>query len=471
MTTAASERRICTNKLLMDIIEFDKALFDTSNLSVDEIKYFNSIIDGFNNQTQFYIDWLDSDEARRIFYENEQYNDHTFAKIDEQIKEIVHDTSLKADEIISRIYDSGLQAGADEIKRTRYYNDATKYGLHFLQSYNFELISNVNDDLKNHIREEIFAGIAAGEGMPEVAKRILDATNHSLTGKTLSARQRAMMIARTESARAMTQGRLQSYANYGVHEVKILTAGDDNVCAICREAETKIYLIENAGDLVPFHPLCRCSVMAYIRHGILQGNPDDGAHVINCTPLDFHDISDTFEVLPYVQLTEDKFPDDLPDLLMNGSLIFDAKIRNATKEYAYLANLTTDKIGSIFPGEEYSVTPKIDIAINFDDELIATHNHRSHMPFNYKDFKVIFKNTNLSVKYLVVHTPTDVFICDLEPNAKYYCEEIIDEINTCYGGGLLEVGSENIIAANKVWGRYKSNKVLNKYMSFRRIRK
>lgn len=172
-----------------------------------------------------------------------------------------------------------------------------------------------------------------------------------------------------------------------------------------------------------------------------------------------------------VQLTEDKFPDDLPDLLMNGSLIFDAKIRNATKEYAYLANLTTDKIGSIFPGEEYSVTPKIDIAINFDDELIATHNHRSHMPFNYKDFKVIFKNTNLSVKYLVVHTPTDVFICDLEPNAKYYCEEIIDEINTCYGGGLLEVGSENIIAANKVWGRYKSNKVLNKYMSFRRIRK
>lgn len=285
MTTAASERRICTNKLLMDIIEFDKALFDTSNLSVDEIKYFNSIIDGFNNQTQFYIDWLDSDEARRIFYENEQYNDHTFAKIDEQIKEIVHDTSLKADEIISHIYDSGLQAGADEIKRTRYYNDATKYGLHFLQSYNFELISNVNDDLKNHIREEIFVGIAAGEGMPEVAKRILDATNHSLTGKTLSARQRAMMIARTESARAMTQGRLQSYANYGVHEVKILTAGDDNVCAICREAETKIYLIEDAGDLVPFHPLCRCSVMAYIRHGILQGNPDDNAPIINLTPL------------------------------------------------------------------------------------------------------------------------------------------------------------------------------------------
>ena len=53
----------------------------------------------------------------------------------------------------------------------------------------------------------------------------------------------------------------------------------------------------------------------------------------------------------------------------------------------------------------------------------------------------------------------------LKQTYKYYCEEIIDEINTCYGGGLLEVGSENIIAANKVWGRYKSNKVLNKYMT------
>ena len=226
MTTTTTERRISTNKLLMDILDFDKALFDNSNLSADEKKYFNSIINGFNEQIKFYTDWLDSDEARRIFYENEQYTEDTFEKIDEQVKEIANDTSLTADEIISRIYDSGLEAGADEIKRTKYYNDATKYGLYFLQSYNFDLISNINEDLKNHIRAEIFAGIAAGEGMPEVAKRILAATDNSLTGKTLSARQRAMMIARTETARAMTQGRLQSYANYGVREVKILTAGD-----------------------------------------------------------------------------------------------------------------------------------------------------------------------------------------------------------------------------------------------------
>ncbi|MBR0272379.1 MAG: minor capsid protein [Methanobrevibacter sp.] len=285
----STEDRISTNKLLLDIIDFDKDLFDTSTLSTEEIRYYNSITRGFDKQLQFFIDWLDSDEARRIFYENESYNERVFEKIDNEIKSIVGDTSLTADEIISHIYDSGLQHGADEIRRTKYYNDATKFGLEFLQDYNFSLISNVNEDLKNHIRAEIFIGIAASESMPEVAKRILDATDNSLTGKTLSARQRAMMIARTETARAMTQGRLQSYANYGVQEVKILTAGDDNVCAICRKAADKIYPIEEASNLVPFHPLCRCSVTAYIRHGILIGNPLVDASIVNLTPQSFMD--------------------------------------------------------------------------------------------------------------------------------------------------------------------------------------
>lgn len=414
MTTAASEHRICTNKLLMDIIEFDKALFDTSNLSVDEIKYFNSIIDGFNNQTQFYIDWLDSDEARRIFYENEQYNDHTFAKIDEQIKKIVHNTSLKADEIISRIYDSGLQAGADEIKRTRYYNDATKYGLHFLQSYNFELISNVNDDLKNHIQEEIFAGIAAGEGMPEVAKRILDATNHSLTGKTLSARQRAMMIARTESARAMTQGRLQSYANYGVHEVKILTAGDDNVCAICREAETKIYLIENAGDLVPFHPLCRCSVTAYICHGILPRNGDKFAPVIISAPSFKSSkipsiISSDNTRIPILE--KEKIKSNIEELseFANGKPI----------EYGEIYDVHGNSLVDLIVGDDGSIPiswQEIKVLVDNYGALILIHTHPSLFD-NLHSVRDITSQLKSGLKYSIVDSYTKRYIIVNENNA------------------------------------------------------
>ena len=79
--------------------------------------------------------------------------------------------------------------------------------------------------------------------------------------------------------------------------------------------------------------------------------------------------------------------------------------------------------------------------------------------------------SNHYAKYLMVHTPTDIFICELEPNARYFCEEILNEIKICWGEGILEAGGENYKAAGIVLDKYKSNELLNKYMSFRRIRK
>ena len=129
-------------------------------------------------------------------------------------------------------------------------------------------------------------------------------------------------------------------------------------------------------------------------------------------------------------------------------------------------------MGKIFTDKKPNkVNPRTNIKITYGDELIATHNHRSHIPFNREDFKLIFKHDNVYVKYLIVHTPTDVFISELDFLASYHCDEILKEINNCYGEGLSEVGSENYDAANKVWDKYKTNKLLNKYMSFRRIRK
>lgn len=469
---SATEERIKTNKLLMDICNFNKDLFDTSTLSSDEIRYYNKITDGFNKQIQFFIDWLDSDEAKRIFQDYTRYNEQAFLNIDEYTQEIIENTKLTSDEIINKLYDTGLTNGYKEIRRTKHYNDATKYGLKFLQNYNFSLITNVTEDLKKHIKTQIFNGIVAGETMPEVAQKILHAHETSLTGKTLSARQRAMMIARTETARAMTQGRLQSYANYGVREVKILTAGDNSVCAICREAANKIFPISEAGNLVPFHPLCRCSVMAYIRHGILQGLPDDDVSLINLTPLDFKDISNSSNLLPYVKLTEDKLPKNLEELVKKGCLEFDMKIENATNEFMYIGNLTTGKLGKIYTSnKEKTVTPKTNIEINFGDELIATHNHLSHMPFNADDFEVIFSNSNLYVKFLVVHTPTDVFICQLKENALSNKDIILPRISKCYGESLIERGVEDYGTGGLVFNKYKSDEILNKYMSFRRIRK
>ena len=54
-----------------------------------------------------------------------------------------------------------------------------------------------------------------------------------MPNSTFTPQQRAVMIARTEVARAQNTGILQSYVNECYTQVKILTAEDDNVCYLC----------------------------------------------------------------------------------------------------------------------------------------------------------------------------------------------------------------------------------------------
>ena len=363
-----------TNKLLMQCIDFDKELFNEKTLSTSEEEYFNSFIDGFNRQLSLFSKWLESDEARELFGHNLEYNDIVFESIRDDLEEIVHDTNLSAEEIIERIYDTGLDHGYKEIRRTKYYNDATKYGLKLLQGYNFDLIQNLNDDIIEHIRTQIFLGITAGESMPEVMRRILHAHEESLTGKTLTARQRAMMIARTETARAMTQGRLQSYANYGVEKIKILTAGDTNVCPICLEAAytfngemhidnvagERIWKITEANKLVPFHPNCRCSVMAYIEH-VLGPNPVENPNVVNLTPL---------EKLP------DESANGLASVLNQKPDIYDEKYEHLAVNMSMLnMHVTTYDFG------ELKLSFTADSQLTYDDVV----NHLRSLPQKFKD--------------------------------------------------------------------------------------
>lgn len=61
-----------------------------------------------------------------------------------------------------------------DINRLPVFNDACKYGLKATQEYNFELISNVSNDLIDSIRHHIFRGIAEGQSIHEVARAITD---------------------------------------------------------------------------------------------------------------------------------------------------------------------------------------------------------------------------------------------------------------------------------------------------------
>ena len=288
-----SPARIKTNRLLAKAFDLNNFL-DPTRLAHDELQYYNDLTRLFDKIISHHINWLDSPEARKVFYEDIQNREEYFNTIDSDLDDIIRDTSLSADRIIEKVYRKGLSHGYKDINRLPVFNDACKYGLKATQEYNFELIRNVSDDLKDSIRHHIFRGIAEGQSIHEVARAITDSGLQPLKNKTLSAYQRASLIARTEIARSMTTGRLQSYANYGVKKVKILTAGDDNVCPICRKAEKKIYTLEAASNLIPFHPACRCSVIAHIEHEKIPDKLINDPNIMCCAPLK-GDIQSTFD--------------------------------------------------------------------------------------------------------------------------------------------------------------------------------
>ena len=303
-----SPARIKTNRLLAKAFNLNDFL-DPTRLAHDELQYYNDLTRAFDKIINHYINWLDSSEAKKLFYEEIQNREEYFQTIDSDLDDIIRDTSLSADRIIEKVYRKGLSYGYKDINRLPVFNDACKYGLKATQEYNFELITNVSNGLIDSIRHHIFRGIAEGQSIHEVARAITDSGLKPIEGKTLSAYQRASLIARTEIARSMTTGRLQSYANYGVEKVKILTAGDDNVCPICLEAAhvfngekthenivgERVYDLDKASDLVPFHPACRCSVIAHIEHyNDISQKPINDPNIMCCTPLK-GDVQSTFD--------------------------------------------------------------------------------------------------------------------------------------------------------------------------------
>lgn len=77
------------------------------------------------------------------------------------------------------------------------------------------------------------------------------------------------------------------------------------------------------------------------------------------------------------------------------------------------------------------------------------------------------------MKYLVVHTPENIFIGEFTKNAYDYKDKIIQAAKDDYNNMMkrnLKFKSEDW-GADALWDNYLKNETLNKYKSFRRISK
>ncbi|MFP4018069.1 MAG: minor capsid protein [Bacteroidales bacterium] len=134
----------------------------------------------------------------------------------------------------------------------------------------FEDLKGITSQMSTQISRVLSQGLMDGDNPRRIARKlnyVISGTGKNLgvtdtLGRFIPAERRAEMLARTEIIRAHHKGMIQEYREWGVHGVHVLaeirTAGDHRVCDLCQGYEGTTYSLDEAENMIPFHPMCRC---------------------------------------------------------------------------------------------------------------------------------------------------------------------------------------------------------------------
>jgi hypothetical protein len=118
-------------------------------------------------------------------------------------------------------------------------------------------ILNITNTTRDRVREVVGNALRDGQSVGSIVKeiKVLDALSP----------ERAMVIARTETATALGQGAFKAAEHQGRDEKRWVTQGDDDVTDKCllNEGEGWIAIGNNFSSedfTIPQHPNCRCNV-------------------------------------------------------------------------------------------------------------------------------------------------------------------------------------------------------------------
>jgi SPP1 gp7 family putative phage head morphogenesis protein len=101
------------------------------------------------------------------------------------------------------------------------------------------------------LSEALADGFAAGESMPDIAKRIQAVFDGCSS-------RRSILIARTETISASAQGAIEGYKEAEIEQAEFLAAIDDRICEDCDAMNGEVFNLDDTGGIIPIHPDCRC---------------------------------------------------------------------------------------------------------------------------------------------------------------------------------------------------------------------
>ena len=164
---------------------------------------------------------------------------------------------------VGKLYRGGLQDAQDRLKIAFPILDVNvaRYAAH----YEFGWLKNLEDDVRFKVGQSIRTGVMLGEGTAATARRL---TGTGLArGVWPSIEARARIIARSETADIVVNGRLDGYRELEVD--KVIFAGRATECKICGPLVGKIYKIDEVPDRALPHPNCVHDWVAYSRKGTI----------------------------------------------------------------------------------------------------------------------------------------------------------------------------------------------------------
>lgn len=144
--------------------------------------------------------------------------------------------------LIENVYGSALEEAVSDLKQL------SPLALEWIAARSLALAMSINETTKLEIRKQLATGLAEGESIPKLTKRI-----RTYYGDAF--KRRAPMVARTEVIAASNEGALRGYEEQGVQKAEFYPAPD--ACPEC-VAEVGIYPVDEAHGKIPVHPNCRC---------------------------------------------------------------------------------------------------------------------------------------------------------------------------------------------------------------------
>lgn len=182
--------------------------------------------------------------------------------IPKMIKDLFSVAGLKAlvDKIIGKEFMQGWDKSEKQIDENVPVNTPA---IEFLQDYTFQNIKDMTEEIANDLRSELSRGIINGEGITKLTARVNKVFD--------SGKNRAEMIARTETNRADNQGKLLAMKGSGIEmKKKWITHEDDRTSAICNrldgqtvplDADFKDSTTGWEGQAPPSHVNCRSTIV------------------------------------------------------------------------------------------------------------------------------------------------------------------------------------------------------------------